>query len=60
MKPGSLVKYSNPQEGEADLRFILLEDNGDRVTIVLLTGLPFPPVETIPAHEITTAEENQP
>ncbi len=60
MKPGDIVKYANPAEGEEDLRFYLIENRGDRVEIVLVCDLPFPPVEVLPIHEITTEEDNQP
>jgi hypothetical protein len=33
MIPGQLVKYSRPEAGEEALRFIVIENNGDRVFI---------------------------
>ena len=33
LKPGTLVKYSNPEEGEETFVFLVVEDNGDRVFI---------------------------
>jgi hypothetical protein len=35
-KIGEVVKYSRPQSGESDFRFLLKEDNGDRVMIELI------------------------
>jgi hypothetical protein len=55
MKPGDRVKYSRPQEGEADLRFVLVEHNGDRVVIESLAGEAIPGQETVATEEICLA-----
>mgnify|MGYP001164518968 CR=1 FL=1 len=36
MKVNDIVKYSKPQKGEKDIRFVLRELNGDRVLIELI------------------------
>ena len=56
MELGSLVKYSKPIDGECDLRFILMEHNGDRVMIRLICDEPIQPIECVKADEITLAE----
>lgn len=54
MTIGTIVKYSQPQEGEEGYRFEVLEDNGDRLLIRSITsGLPFPPVETVRLDAVT-------
>ncbi len=47
-----VVKYSRPEPGEEDLRFRLVEDNGDRVLIELICDLPIPPRECVAAAEV--------
>jgi len=32
-QPGTIVRYSEPTEGESHLTFVVIEDNGDRVLI---------------------------
>lgn len=61
MKLGDIVKYSKPQDGEADFRFILLDDPSDlpadsqRVSIKLICDWPLPPIETVHISEIALA-----
>jgi hypothetical protein len=55
IKVGSVVKYARPAEGEADLRFILKEDNGDRVLIELICDYRIKPLEMVANDEIELA-----
>ena len=55
IKVGSIVKYSQPTEGEADFRFLLKEDNGDRVMIELICDERIRPVEVVAPDEIEAA-----
>jgi hypothetical protein len=55
IKVGSVVKNSRPTEGEADLRFILKEDNGNRVLIELICDYRIKPLETVAEDEIEPA-----
>ncbi len=52
MKTGDTVRYSKPEHGEEDLRFILRETNGDRVLIELVCNYAIKPLETIALSEI--------
>jgi hypothetical protein len=56
MKLNDIVKYSTPQKGEEDIRFILREINGDRVLVELICDWAIKPVETLPITEICLAE----
>ena len=60
MNPGTIVKYSKPTEGEHDFRFIVMEDNGDRVHIMLICDWWLKPIEILRPEEITTVEESAP
>ena len=51
-----IVKYSRPQPGEEDARFVLVEDNGDRVLIELICDLPIHPRECVPKDEIVETD----
>ena len=48
-----IVKYSRPQPGEEAARFLLVEDNGDRVLIELICDLPIRPRECVARDEVT-------
>lgn len=50
-----IVKYSKPQLGEEDFRFVLREDNGDRVLIELICDFRIRPVECVAKEEICAA-----
>lgn len=53
MKQGDTVKYSKPLDAEeAQLRFLLLEHNGDRVAIQLICDETIKPVETVEVSEV--------
>lgn len=53
MKNGDIVKYAQPDEGEEDFRFAVVEMNGDRASIVCVnSGLDYPPVETVRVADI--------
>ena len=51
---GQIVRYRHPEDGEADLTFVLIEDNGDRVVIESrdCPDWRFPPQETVAIDEI--------
>lgn len=57
MKINDTVKYSKPQAGEEDIRFVLREINGDRVMIELICDWSIKPVETVSLSEICSANE---
>ncbi len=52
LKVGSIVRYAHPAEGESEFRFVLKEDNGDRVLIELICDYRIKPLETVPIGEI--------
>jgi hypothetical protein len=39
LSPGTVVRYATPRQGEESLRFVVIEDRGDRV---LIESLNFP------------------
>jgi hypothetical protein len=55
MNIGDVVKYSNPSKEEQEFRFILLEHNGDRVTVQLICDERIKPVETLKVEEVELA-----
>ena len=55
---GQTVRYAAPETDERDLRFVIVENNGDRI---LIESLDFPhwrvkPRETVAATDIVSAE----
>lgn len=54
-KVGEVVKYSRPRSGESGFRFLLKEDNGDRVMIELICNERIRPIEVVAADEIECA-----
>lgn len=52
---GDVVKYSRPEKGEADFRFLLKEHNGDRVAIQLICNERIRPIEVVATAEIEVA-----
>lgn len=57
MNANDIVKYSNPQHGEADIRFVLREINGDRVLIELICDWAIRPTEVVAISEVCKADE---
>ena len=57
MKTNDIVKYSKPQKGEADIRFVLRELNGDRVLIELICDWAIKPTEVVAISEVCEANE---
>jgi len=57
MNANDIVKYSNPQQGEADIRFVLREINGDRVLIELICDWSIRPTEVVAISEVCKADE---
>jgi hypothetical protein len=57
MKTNDCVKYSKPEKGEEQFRFILREINGDRVLIELICDWAIKPVETVSIDEVCPANE---
>jgi len=55
--PGTIVKYANPQNAaEAQARFIVKEERGERVLIEFVCDLPIRPTECVPAADVVSAE----
>ena len=57
MKINDIVKYSKPQKGEEDIRFVLREINGDRVLIELICDWAIKPTEVVAISEVCKADE---
>ena len=57
MKLNDIVRYSKPQTGEENIRFVLREINGDRVMIELICDWVIKPTETVPITEVCKADE---
>jgi hypothetical protein len=57
MKINDIVRYSKPQKGEEDIRFVLREINGDRVLIELICDWRFRPTEVVAVSEVCKADE---
>lgn len=57
MQVNDIVKYSRPQRGEEDLRFILREINGDWVLIEFACDWELKPLETVAIEEICSAND---
>ena len=56
LEHSKIVKYANPNAGEEDIRFRLLEHRGDRVSIELIdSDYPIAPIEVIATSEISPA-----
>lgn len=54
---GRIVRLANPaDEAERAARFVVTEDNGDRLRIRLVCDLPIAPVETVRPDDVTPAE----
>ena len=64
IKQGDIVKYSNPYadgKDESDMRFVVLEDNGDRVVIKpvnnIVDSLTIVPVENISKNYLVVVKQ---
>lgn len=57
MKVKDIVIYSKPQKGEEDIRFVLLEINGDRVLIEMVCDWAIKPTEVVAISEVCKADE---
>jgi len=57
MKTNDIVKYSKPQKGEKDIRFLLREINGDRVLIEMICEWVIKPTEMVAITEVCKADE---
>lgn len=57
MKINDIVKYSKPQKGEEEIRFVLREINDDRVLIELICDWPIKPTEVVAINEVCNADE---
>lgn len=53
LRPGQVVRYAHPGQGEADLTFVVIEDNGNRI---LIESRDFPDWH-IPPREVVAPEE---
>jgi len=49
---GETVRLANPGPGEEAARYVVVQDNGDRLQIRLVCTLPIPPVETVRRADI--------
>jgi hypothetical protein len=57
VKVGAVVRYVRTVDpGDEDYRFVVVEDNGDRIMIKLICDLPIPPVWVVPRCEVTACE----
>jgi hypothetical protein len=57
MKVGQKVKFKEIlEQGDEELRFIVLEDKGDRVLVQAVVDLPFPPTYTYLKSELVVTE----
>ena len=54
-RPGDVVKYSRPSEGESEFRFLLKEHHGNRVAIELICDDRIRPIEVVAPDEIELA-----
>lgn len=52
---GQTVKYANPEQGEEDLRFKVLEDNGDRLVVEMICDWYIKPTHCFPKSEYVLA-----
>jgi hypothetical protein len=50
------VRLANPVKGEESVRYVVVEDNGDRLLIRLICDLPIPPVELVRREEVSAQE----
>ena len=57
MKVNDIVKYSKPQQGEGNIRFLLREINGDRVLIEMICDWAIKPTEVVAINEVCKADE---
>lgn len=59
-KPRQIVRYANPEPGEEDSRFVVLEAHYDaspaRVHVRLICDLPIPPQFTLAPEHLQAAE----
>ena len=53
---GKTVKLANPGPGEESARFVVAEDNGDRLLVRLICNLPIPPVELVRPSDVVEVE----
>jgi hypothetical protein len=58
VKVGDVVRYVRTVDpGDEECRFMVTEDNGDRLKITLICDLPIPPVCVVPRCEITVCDQ---
>lgn len=60
MKPllGKTVRLARPTPGEEDARYIVVEDNGDRLLAKLVCDLPIRPVELLRPSDVSIVEDD--
>lgn len=54
---GKRVRLASPVAGEEDARYLVVEDNGDRLLVKLVCDLPIPPVELLRPNDVKIAED---
>jgi hypothetical protein len=58
LKVGDVVRYVRSVDpGDEECRFIVIEDNDDRLMIMLICDLPIPPLYVVPRCELTCCDE---
>jgi hypothetical protein len=56
MEQGTLVKLTQPaDEREAQARYVVVEDRGDRILIEYVCNMPIRPTELVAASDVETA-----
>lgn len=53
---GKTVRLTEPGPGEESARYIVVEDNGDRLFAKFSCDLPFPPVELLRRSDVVLDE----
>jgi hypothetical protein len=53
---GKTIRLTHPAKGEESARYLVVEDNGDRLLAKLICDLPIPPVELMRRSDVTVAD----
>src|SRR4051812_12719123 len=54
---GKTVRLVLPAPGEEDARYLVIEDNGDRLLVKFVCNLPIPPVELLRPGDVAVASD---
>ncbi len=53
---GDVVRFREIVDpGDEDSRFVVVEDNGDRLMIRFICNLPIPPIQVVPRSDVCKA-----